>query len=302
MRRSNGFSAVTQLGFVLVLCMLMQNTTARDLNAVREAGVLRHLGIPYANFVTGYGDGLDVELMQGFAKHLGVRYEFVETNWPQVFGDLTGQHARRAGQDAELLQRTPIRGDVAASGMTMLDWRKQIVAFSDPTFPSGVWLVARADSRIAPISPSGNVLDDIRMVKDSLPGVSVLALPNTCLDPGLYDMKATGAEVRVQPPSRKLNEMVPAILNNDAETTLLDVPDTIIALERWPGLIKVIGPVSSKQYMAAAFRPDSPHLRKAFNDYLKQIRRDGTYNLLIKKYYLAVFRYFKDFFSPSPRE
>ena len=47
-----------------------------DLSEVKERGVLRHLGIPYANFVTGSGDGLDVEMVKGFAGHLGVRYAF----------------------------------------------------------------------------------------------------------------------------------------------------------------------------------------------------------------------------------
>ena len=40
---------------------------AADLQEVKQRGVLRHLGIPYANFVTGSGDGLDVELVKLFA-------------------------------------------------------------------------------------------------------------------------------------------------------------------------------------------------------------------------------------------
>jgi ABC-type amino acid transport substrate-binding protein len=302
MGESFRLQTLVQLSWLLLLCLLLQNAAARDLAVIRKDGVLRHLGIPYANFVTGYGDGLDVELIQGFAAHLNLRYEYIETDWKRVFGDLTGRHARRNGQNAELLDRAPIRGDVVANGMTILQWRKQVVAFSDPTFPSGVWLISRADSELAPISPTGSVVEDIRKVKASLSGVSVLALPNTCLDPGLYDIEATGADVRLQPPSRKLNEMVPAILNNDAQATLLDVPDTLIALDRWPGQVKVVGPISAEQYMAAAFRPNSPQLREAFNAYLKQVRSDGTYNRLVGKYYPAVFRYFDNFFSKPSLE
>ena len=58
--------------------------------AVKSRGVLRHLGIRYANFVTGGGDGFDVELMRLFATHLGVRYQFVETDWPSVLPDFDG--------------------------------------------------------------------------------------------------------------------------------------------------------------------------------------------------------------------
>ena len=50
---------------------------AGDLAELKERGVLRHLGIPYANFVTGSGDGMEVELTRKFAEHLGVKCEFV---------------------------------------------------------------------------------------------------------------------------------------------------------------------------------------------------------------------------------
>jgi len=281
------------LGFVSLTSM----SSARDLAEIKAEGVLRHLAIPYANFYTGRGDGLDVEMIQGFARELGVNYELVETDWQHVFGDLTGRHARREGKNAQLLEATPIRGDLAANGMTMLDWRAQIVDFSRPTFPSGVWLIARADSTLSPIIPVNNLTVDIAQVKNKLSGRSVLALVNTCLDPSLYQLDKTGADIRLQPEGRKLNELVPAILNQDAESTLLDVPDALIALERWPGRIKVVGPISGEQRMAVAFPKNTPELRTAFNAYLHRIRSDGTYNQLVKKYYPAVFRYYSDFFA-----
>ncbi len=67
---------------------------AGDLGEIRQRGVLRHLGILYANFVkdTATGlDGLDIELMQFFVDHLGVEYQWVQTSWSEVFGGLTGQ-------------------------------------------------------------------------------------------------------------------------------------------------------------------------------------------------------------------
>ncbi|WP_457667211.1 transporter substrate-binding domain-containing protein [Thiolapillus sp.] len=296
MRKTNIINLLLML-FGIVLLVPAGN--ARDLQDIRKEGVLRHLAIPYANFYTGRGDGLDVELIQGFARELGVRYELVETDWQHVFGDLTGRHAKRNGKNAQLLGTTPVRGDLVANGMTMLAWRSQVVDFSDPTFPSGVWLVARADSDLSPITPANDLAEDIRQVKAALAGRTVLALLNTCLDPGLYQMEATGADIRLQPKGRKLNEMVPAILNKDAESTLLDVPDALIAMERWPGQIKVVGPVSGQQRMAVAFAKDSPELRAAFNVYLQRIRRDGTYNQLVKKYYPGVFRYFPGFFAQT---
>lgn len=281
----------------LLLCAISL-VQAQDLDEIKASGVLRHLGIPYANFVTGLGDGLDVELVKGFADYLGVRYAFVPTTWTTAFGDLTGRNAKRAADGgAELLDETPVKGDILANGVTVLPWRQEIVDFSAPTFPSGVWLIARADSSLSPIRPTGAKDEDISLVKRLIKGREVLALENTCLDPRLYRLEDTGANVRLPKRDLKLNEMAPAILNNEAETTILDVPDALIALEKWPGEVKVIGPVSGEQMMGAAFRKDSPKLRAAFDAYLEKIRADGTYNRMVKEYYPTVFAYFQDFFT-----
>ncbi len=267
-----------------------------DLKDIKEKGELRHLGIPYANFVTGSGDGLDVEVMKGFAKYLGVNYRFVPTTWATVYGDLTGQNAKNGEHKAEFLDKTSIKGDVIANGLTILDWRKEVVNFSTPTFPSGVWLIARSDSNLEPISPSNSLEKDILLVKNNLSNKSVLAIENTCLDPRLYNMKNTKAQIKLQSQEVQLNELIPAILNNKAETTLLDVPDALIALEKWPGEIKVIGPISKNQEMAVAFNKNSPLLLEEFNKYFEEIKKDGSYNKLVEKYYPDVFDYYKSFF------
>lgn len=268
-----------------------------DLKDVKESGELRHLGIPYANFITGSGDGLSVELMKGFAKHLNVEYKFVSSDWANVFGHLTGTNAINSETGVKFLNEIPIKGDVISNGLTILDWRKEVVAFSTPTFPSGVWLVARADSLLNPIKPSGNLSEDINLVKNSLSGKDVLAMEDSCLDPRLYNLKDTNANIMLQSKDIKLNELVPAIMNNQAETTLLDVPDTLVALEKWPGSIKVIGPISNEQNMGAAFSKDSPMLLKEFNIYFEKIKKDGSYNKLVKKYYPDIFYYYGDFFN-----
>jgi ABC-type amino acid transport substrate-binding protein len=55
------------------------------------------LGVPYANFVTGGGDGLDVELMKLFARHLGVEYRYVRSTWADVIPDLVGKRVSFEG-------------------------------------------------------------------------------------------------------------------------------------------------------------------------------------------------------------
>ncbi|MEY2689023.1 MAG: hypothetical protein RL375_3221, partial [Pseudomonadota bacterium] len=77
----SGSFLLKRLLVLLVLCATALAASAADLKDIRERGVLRHLGIRYANFVTASDTGLDVEIVKGFAAHLGVRYELVHTNF-----------------------------------------------------------------------------------------------------------------------------------------------------------------------------------------------------------------------------
>lgn len=267
-----------------------------DLDEIKARGVLYHLGIPYANFVTGSGDGLDVELMQRFARHLGVDYQYVETSFNDVIADLTGKKVQVNGNEVTAVGDAEIRGDIVASGYTILPWREQLVDFSRPTFPTGVWLIARAESPLEPIAGSDDQTADAAATRAKLTGLSVLSMENTCLDPTLNNLDATGAEVVLYERSENLNELVPAMLRNEAETTILDVPDALIGLDKWPGEIKVIGPISERQTMAVAVRKTSPKLKAAFNEFFAELWSDGTYEEMVTRYYPSVFFYFSEFF------
>jgi ABC-type amino acid transport substrate-binding protein len=264
---------------------------------VKKNGVLRHLGIPYANFITGSGDGMDVELMMLFAKHLGVKYEFVKTDWSEIFGDLTGKKVKPKGDNIEIIGSVPVKGDVAANGITVLPWRQKIVDFSVATFPNQVWLIARADSPVKPIKSSDHISTDIAAVKKIIAGQPLLGKAATCLEPSLYGLEKITDKISLFEGS--LNEMAPAIINGKADLTLLDVPDALVALQKWPGKIKIIGPVSEMQDMAVAFSKDSPELRKEFNKFLNKSKRDGSYFRIVKKYYPFVPDYYPEFFKKN---
>lgn len=287
----------TLLAAGFMLCL--QAAFAQDLDEVRKRGVLRHLGVPYANFVTGSGDGFDVELMQGFARELGVRYEFVQSNWNDVIGDLTGKEIRYKPSVQEVGSR-PVRGDVIANGMTILPPRLKLLDFSEPTFPSAVWLLARPDVAVTPIKPSGNREQDIKATKARMGVGTTFVMDNSCLDPTLYDLEGKGLKLKRFTGSTNINDVVPAMLKGESDMTLLDVPDVLVALELWPGKIKVVGPISEEQRMAAGFRKESPELRKAFNAYLARLKADGTYMRLVKKYFRVAPRYLPEFFRDLP--
>jgi ABC-type amino acid transport substrate-binding protein len=285
--------------WVVLLLVLAMAATAlaeqNDLAAIKNRGVLRHLGVPYANFVTGTGDGLSVELMQLFAEHLGVKYQFVQTSWDDMIADLTGKQVVSVGDDVKVTGKAPIKGDVISNGLTILPWREKAINFSTPTFPTQVWLVVRTDSGIQPITPSGNIEQDIAAVKAVIANKSVLGKLNTCLDPALYSLEAAGAHPLLFDGS--LNDVAPAVINRVAETGLIDVPDALVAMSKWPGMTLVVGPISPQQLMGEGFRRDDDALRLEYNRFYARIKADGTYATLAKKYYPVVFDYYPEFFT-----
>jgi ABC-type amino acid transport substrate-binding protein len=273
---------------------------ADDLAEIKDRGVLRHLGVPYANFVTGGGDGFDVELVQLFADHLGVEYEYVKTDWAHVIPDLIGREVTPQGAEVEFGGAVPVRGDMIANGLTILDWRSKAVSFSAPLFPTQVWLLAPVQSPVQPIKPTGDVDEDIRTTKECIRGHSVLTIQKTCLDPSLHNLQETGGEIRCF--AGQLNELAPALIKGEADLTILDVPDVMVALQKWPGQIKAIGPISAPQEMGCAFAPDAPALRQAFDEFMKQCLTDGTYERLVEKYYPGIQRHFPEFFVGKTRK
>jgi ABC-type amino acid transport substrate-binding protein len=279
--------------------LFVTSSWAADLAEIKKRGEIRHIGIRYANFVTGAGDGLDVELMQGFAKRIGVSYKLVYSDFYSVIRDLLGKDVLRKNGEVTLTGDYPIKGDVISTGFTVLPWREAILLYSDPTLPSQVLLVAPAESSLQPIEGSSDLATDITKTRMAIGSKSVLVMERTCLDPSNYGLVNVGIDLKAYNKSTNLNEMVPAMLNEEAELTLLDVPDAILDLRKWAGRIKVLGPISGRQMLATAFPKDAPALRDEFNAYLSDIKASGVYDRLVDKYYPGIRRFFPEFFAKT---
>lgn len=283
------FKIVLTVIMTLVVGWLATPEIHADLREIKESGVLRHLGIPYSNFVTGDGDGLDVEILKMFSSEIGVRYEHVPASWETVISDLSGKKLIPKGDDVEIVRETEVKGDIIGNGLTVLPWRKKVIHFSDPYFPTAVWVLARADSVLNPIVPSGDHQKDVVLTKNLLVGRQILGIRETCLDPDLYNLQKCSA---IYKEGLQLNDVPAAIVKGDCELALLDAPDALLALSKYPTKVKVIGAITEEQFMAFGISKDSPELLESFNNYLRKLRDEGTLRELIIKYYPLTTNYF----------
>ena len=273
----------------VLLCLANVSSTPADLKQIKERGVIRHLGVPYANFVTGAGDGLDVEIIKLYAEEIGVKYEYVKSSWATVISDVSGKRVLPKGEEVDIVGDTEVTGDIIGNGLTFLPWRAKVIDYSLFYFPTAIWVVARSDSELKPISPSGDVERDLRATKKLLVGRDVLGIRNTCVDPMLYDLN------EVKPfymENIDLNDLAAAVIKGAADLCILDVPDTLIALEKYPGMIKVLGTITEKQSMGFGIPKDSPELGASFNSFLAGLQANGKLRQLVVKYYPLIMNYF----------
>ncbi len=274
-----------------MLSLVTLPTAMADLKEIKKAGVIRHLGIPYANFVTGHGDGLDVEIIRLYAQELGVAYEYAQSSWETVISDLSGKRAIPKGEDVEIIGESEVRGDIIGNGLTVLPWREKLISFSSPYFPTAIWVVARVDSELRPIIPTGDLKKDLAATRLLLKGRRMLGIPNTCLDPVLYDLE--GVEP-IYKEGVSLNDVAPALIARESEVSILDVPDSLVALAKYPDKIKVLGVITERQSMAFGIAKDSPQLLASFNAFLEKLEKNGILKKLIFRYYPGIEYYFPE--------
>lgn len=274
---------------IALSCAVVVSSAAADLKAIREIGMIRHLGVPYANFVTGDGDGLDTEIIKLYAEEIGVTYKYIKSSWATVISDVSGKEVLPKGDEVDIIGESEVTGDIIGNGLTFLPWRAKVIDYSLPYFPTAIWVVARADSDLKPIPPSDDIKSDVEATKALLMGREVLGVRNTCVDPKLYDLKEVTSRYKE---NIGLNDLAPAVIKGDAALCILDVPDTLVALEKYPGMIKVLGPITEKQYMAFGISKDSPELLASFNAFLAKLQKNGKLRELIVNYYPMITYYF----------
>jgi len=260
-----------------------------DLNHVKQAGVIRHLGVPYANFVTGDGDGLDVEIIKLYAQEIGVSYQYVKSSWTTVITDVSGKKVLSRGEDVDIVGESEVRGDIIGNGLTLIPWRTKVIDYSRPYFPTAIWVVTKESSPLRPIHPSGDIKRDVEATKRLLVGLDVLGIRNTCVDPALYDLNDVKPFYK---DNIGLNDLAPAVIQGDAPLCILDVPDALMALEKYPGTIKILGPITEKQFMGFGFSKDCPELKASFDAFLLKLQSSGKLTELIVKHYPIIEYYY----------
>ncbi|MFD1776420.1 amino acid ABC transporter substrate-binding protein [Paenibacillus rhizophilus] len=226
-----------------------------SLDAIKASGVLR-IGTEgtYAPFTyhdaSGKLTGFDVEIAEEVAKRLGVKAEFVETQWDGIF----------AGMDAK-------RFDAIFNEVSITDERKVKYDFSDPYIVSKAVLIVKSDN---------NTIQSFADLKGKKAAQSLTS--------NLADIaRENGAEIVS---TEGFNQAIDLLTSGRVDATVNDGLSYLDLKKQKPDApIKKVDEQANGSQSAAAFLKGNDELVKAVNDALASMKSDGTYLKISEKYF-----------------
>ena len=191
--------------------------------------------------------GFDIDMMNAVAKVMGFEVEFKNTAWDGIFAGLeSGDY------------------DAILSSVTITDDRKEKYDFSDPYINAGQVVVVRADET------------RIKSEKD-LSGKKAGAQIGTT---GAFAIQEiSGATLKEYD---EINLALLDLLNGNIDAVVVDTPvaaDYALASDQFKGKLKIVGePFTDEFYGVVVAKGKMKDFVKAFNEGLKKIQADGTYD------------------------
>lgn len=220
------------------------------LDRVRASGTLRvciwpdYYGITYRQPRTGQLVGIDIELSAAFARHLGVRIQYVESSFARLVDDLAGD-----------------RCDVAMHAVGITPQRQQVLRFSQPYLQSDIYGITTRGNRT------------IRSWEDiDRPGVRVAVQAGTFMEPVMAAALKQATMVVIRSPKTREDELE----SGRVDVFMTDYPYSRRLLDNadWARLISPSRAFHPLPY-AYAVKPGDEAWLAQLNDFVTRIKQDG---------------------------
>lgn len=208
---------------------------------------------PFEYVSNGKKMGIDVDLLSAIAKKENIPYQIKIMKFAGIMPGI------QAGQ---------VDGSIGAISIT--DERKKTIDFSDPYYDSGLTTIVKKDSNI-------KSLNDLK-------GKTVVVKKGTTGAKFAEDNKDKyGFNIKYLDDSPS---MFLEVKNGTSDATFDDYPviGYKISIDKNSGLKIVGGRVTKDQYGFAVKKGSNSELLKKFNKGLKELKADGEYDKIIKKY------------------
>ncbi|MDE2342001.1 MAG: amino acid ABC transporter substrate-binding protein [Betaproteobacteria bacterium] len=242
-------------------CLLSAAAHAGILETLHQSGLLKvciwpdYYGISYRNPHTGQLSGIDIDLSQDLAKDLGVKLQYVETDFSRLLGDIESG-----------------RCQIAMMGVGITPGRQQHVAFSQPYLRSDIYAVASLENQAvqkwADIDQSGRI---------------VVVQKGTFMDPLMERTLKHATLIKVVRTAERERE----VETGRADVFITDYPYSrqILDSADWARVISPDATVSMTDYGYAVARGDPEWLAR-INHFVQEVRQDGRLRAAATRYHL----------------
>ncbi|HEY5824077.1 MAG TPA: transporter substrate-binding domain-containing protein, partial [Cyclobacteriaceae bacterium] len=213
--------------------------------------------------------GYEYELLQRFTQSIGVDLKIKLVTGVEASFDLLNKG----------------EGDVIAFPLTISQERKEFVTFTDPLFNTNQVLVQRRPADWA----ANPHLAEKKMIRNpiDLIGKDVYVMRNSSFKLRLENLsKEMGGEIIIHEDSlaTETESLIHKVVSGEIDYTVTDQTIGMVNAVYYPEL-DVNTLISLPQQIGWATRHDSPLLLQAFNNWLAEVKRDGTFQVIYDKYF-----------------
>lgn len=278
--------ALLPIGFLLIRCestpdvddveiddIEEQEAILFDLDAIQRRGTLK---VIIDNSSTGYfvykGQpmGYEYDLLDLFAKHIGVGLEFhLTTDLASTF-DLLDQGV----------------GDIIAYSLTVTSERKERVAFSHPHFQARQMLIQRKPDNWKQLKRHELEQSMIRNQVDLI-GKEVMVRGTSAHASRLRNLSdELGGDINIIEDfaTASTEDFIEMVSDGTINYTVADEHIALVNSTYYPN-IDVLTPVSFPQQIAWAVRKNAPSLLGSVNSWIDEMRNKAEYYVIFNKYF-----------------
>ena len=197
----------------------------------------------------GHRTGFDIEITEALAKEMGKKIEWTDIDFKGLIPAVVSG-----------------RADAAQSAIYITDARRQVVDFTDPYYVGGLVVLTKKDG-------------PIKMLKD-LDGKKVSVQVGTKSVNFLQTNYPKVERVEVE----KNQEMFNLVEVGRADAAVTGKPAAKLYAQKHPQLTVLAQQITTEDYGIAVSKKE-PELTKAFNEALKRIKANGTYQKIVDKWF-----------------
>lgn len=199
--------------------------------------------------------GFDVDMAKRMAKAMGVELELVSTAWDGIIPALLTD-----------------KFDIIMSGMTLTQERNLSVAFASPYIEIGQSVIV-----------NNKVADQVKSYKDlNDPKFTVASKLGTTGEQAVKRMIPKAKYISFETEQEGMLEVV----NGKVDAFIYDMPfNTVAAAQRGGGKVTHIDSAFTFEPLAWAVRQGDPDFVNWLNNFMYQVKNDGTYDKIYKKWF-----------------